>query len=134
MTEDEQPPKLSPLAQTVTRDGKTVRVDIYEDGEGGWLLEVVDEYWNSTVWDEPFACDRAALDEALKTIDAVNNSDDTSAFGNRCMQIVRILISHSSRDAELAARQAFLDFNKHGGIAVGGRNHGDDACGAGFPP
>jgi len=47
----------------------TVRVDIYEDGEGGWLLEVVDEYWNSTVWDEPFASDRAALDEALKTID-----------------------------------------------------------------
>jgi uncharacterized protein len=69
MTEDEQTAKLSPLAQTVTRDGKTVRVDIYEDGEGGWLLEVVDEYWNSTVWDEPFACDRAALDEALKTID-----------------------------------------------------------------
>lgn|SRR3990170_83086 len=69
MTKDEQTPKLSPLAQSVTRDGKTVRVDIYEDGEVGWLLEVVDEYWNSTVWDEPFASDRAALDEALKTID-----------------------------------------------------------------
>ena len=22
--------------------------------EGGWLLEIVDEYWNSTCWDESF--------------------------------------------------------------------------------
>jgi uncharacterized protein len=32
-------------------------------------LEVADEYWNSTVWDTPFASDREALAEALKTID-----------------------------------------------------------------
>ena len=69
MTQDDQTPNHSPLAQSVTRDGKTVRVDIYEDGEGGWLLEVVDEYWNSTVWDAPFASDHEALAEALKTID-----------------------------------------------------------------
>jgi len=69
MTENDQTPKHSPLAQSVTRDGKTVQVDIYENGEGGWLLEVVDEYWNSTVWDEPFATDQEALEEALKTID-----------------------------------------------------------------
>jgi uncharacterized protein len=69
MTELDQSPKHSPLAQSVTRDGKTVRVDIYEDGEGGWLLEVVDEYGNSTVWDAPFATDQEALDEALNTID-----------------------------------------------------------------
>jgi len=69
MTEDDQDPKHSPLTQSVTRDGKTVQVDIYENGEGGWLLEVVDEYWNSTVWDEPFTTDQAALAEALKTIE-----------------------------------------------------------------
>ncbi|MGB8338249.1 MAG: hypothetical protein WCD07_05830 [Burkholderiales bacterium] len=69
MTEDEQAPNQSPLAQSVTRDGKTVQVEIYEDGEGGWLLEVVDEFWNSTVWDAPFTSDREALDEALKTIE-----------------------------------------------------------------
>jgi hypothetical protein len=51
MTEAEQTPYPSPLAQSVTRDGKTVRVDIYEDGEGGWLLEVVDEHGNSTAWE-----------------------------------------------------------------------------------
>jgi uncharacterized protein len=69
MIQDDQTSNHSSLAQSVTRDGKTVQIDIYEDGKGGWLLEVVDEYWNSTVWDAPFASDREALAEALKTID-----------------------------------------------------------------
>lgn len=69
MTERDQPPNLSPLSQSVARDGKTVHVEIYEDGEGGWLLEVVDERGNSTVWEASFASDREALDEALRTID-----------------------------------------------------------------
>jgi len=69
MTEPGESPNQSLLAQSVTRDGKTVMVDIYEDGEGGWLLEVVDDNGNSTVWDAPFATDREALDEALKTIE-----------------------------------------------------------------
>jgi uncharacterized protein len=69
MIEGNQYPIHSPLAQSVTREGKTVQVEIYEDGEGGWLLEIVDEYFNSTVWNEPFQSDRDALEEALKTID-----------------------------------------------------------------
>ena len=68
MTEDDHYPVHSPLSQSITRDGKTVQVDIYEDGESGWLLEVVDEHGNSTVWDEPFQSDQDALDEALRTI------------------------------------------------------------------
>lgn len=58
----------SPFAQAVTRNGKTVHVEIIEDGAGGWILEVVDEYGNSTVWDEPFPTDQAALDEVFNTI------------------------------------------------------------------
>lgn len=69
MIEDDHYPIHSPLSQSVTRDGKTVQVAIYEDGEGGWLLEIVDEYFNSTVWNDPFQSDRDALNEALKTID-----------------------------------------------------------------
>lgn len=69
MIEDDNYPIHSPLAQSVMRDGKIVHVEIYEDGEGGWLLEVVDEHENSTVWNEPFQSDQDALDEALKTID-----------------------------------------------------------------
>jgi hypothetical protein len=69
MNQDHETPIHSPLAQSVTRGGKTVQVDIYEDGEDGWLLEVIDEYRNSTVWDAPFASDHEALAEAFKTID-----------------------------------------------------------------
>ena len=65
MAELDPTPRVSPLAQSVTRDGKTVQIDIYEDGEGGWLLEVVDEHGNSTVWDDSFASDREALDLSL---------------------------------------------------------------------
>ncbi|MDP2761166.1 MAG: hypothetical protein Q8O64_12335 [Sideroxyarcus sp.] len=59
----------SPLVQSLTRDGKTVQIDIYEGSEGGWLLEVIDEHGNSNVWDDPFQSDRDALDEALRTIE-----------------------------------------------------------------
>ncbi len=61
--------KMSTLCQSVSREGKTVQIDIYEDSEGGWLLEVVDEYYNSTVWDDPFKTDESALKEALETIE-----------------------------------------------------------------
>ncbi len=61
-------PKESPLSQAVERDGRSVKVDIYDDGKGGWLLEVVDEFGNSSVWDQSFETELDALDEALKTI------------------------------------------------------------------
>ncbi len=47
----------------ITRDGKTVRIDVYPDGEGGWVLEIVDPDWNSSVWDETFA----TAEEAMRT-------------------------------------------------------------------
>jgi len=61
--------KMSPLSQKISREGKTVQIDIYEDGEGGWLLEVVDEFNNSTLWEDPFDTDDSALKEVLDTID-----------------------------------------------------------------
>ena len=69
MTDDDQPIIHSPLSQTLTRDGKSVEVYIYDDGNGGWILETVDQYGNSTVWELPFPTDTEALDEALKTIE-----------------------------------------------------------------
>src|SRR6202521_1549195 len=62
-------PVHSPLSQRVARDGAAVEIEIYEDGEGGWLLEIVDEFGNSTVWDDAFPTDSAALAEALSTIE-----------------------------------------------------------------
>jgi len=61
--------KMSSLNRVVTHDGKTVKIYIYEDGEGGWILEIEDEYKNSTVWEDPFETDGAALKEALDTIE-----------------------------------------------------------------
>lgn len=52
MAELDPSPRTSPLTQSVTRDGRTIQIDVHDNGEGGWMLEVVDEYGNSTVWDD----------------------------------------------------------------------------------
>ena len=60
--------KMSPLCQEISSGGATVKVEIYDDGQEGWILEVIDEYGNSRVWDESFPTDTAALTEVKKTI------------------------------------------------------------------
>lgn len=60
--------EMSPLCQDISDSGKTVRVEIYRGGGSGWQLEVVDEFRNSTVWDDQFPTDAAALEEAKSTI------------------------------------------------------------------
>ena len=67
--EAERYPVHSQLSQRVVRGETAVEIEIYEDGKGGWLLEVVDEFGNSTVWDDSFPTDSAALAEALNAID-----------------------------------------------------------------
>ena len=58
----------SPLCRSVTDKGQTVRFEIYRGPDSDWTLEAVDTSNNSTVWDELFATDQAALDEALRTV------------------------------------------------------------------
>ena len=55
-------------AQVCFRPASIKRL-IYDDGNAGWLLEVVDEFGNSTVWNESFPTDKTALAEALNTIE-----------------------------------------------------------------
>ena len=62
-------PLLSPLSQRVTRGAQAVQVDIYEDGDGNWILEIIDDYDNATIWEESFTLEEDALDEALRAID-----------------------------------------------------------------
>jgi len=66
--EDDFEVEMSPLCQELTADGKTVNVDIYRGDKDGWILEVTDEFGNSTVWDDEFDTDTAALDEVKTTI------------------------------------------------------------------
>jgi hypothetical protein len=52
------------------KDGdKKVRIDVYPDDQGRWLLEIVDEHWNSTVWDEPFDTAEEAIKEGITSIE-----------------------------------------------------------------
>lgn len=73
--------EMSPLCQELTADGKTVTVDIYRGDTSGWILEVVDEFGNSTVWDDEFDTDAAALDEAKATI-RVDGVESLIGFGS----------------------------------------------------
>jgi uncharacterized protein len=60
----------SPLGQKITRDGTTIEVLIYRgEHEAEWILEVVDHAGGSTVWDQTFQTEQAALSEVLRTID-----------------------------------------------------------------
>ena len=63
--------EYSPLCDGITRDGLTVRVQIYrlKSGKEGWSLEVVDHENASTVWDSLFATDHEALAEFSRTLD-----------------------------------------------------------------
>jgi hypothetical protein len=49
---------IRPCVSASPRDGTEVDIQIYKDDKGGWLLEIVDEFWNSTVWDDSFTTDR----------------------------------------------------------------------------
>jgi len=61
---------MSPLCREVTRDGSTVEILIYRgEHDDEWILEVVDEYGGSTVWDDPFPMEKFALDEAMRVIE-----------------------------------------------------------------
>jgi hypothetical protein len=69
MMNEEPKLEISPLSQPISSGGHTVNVEIYRlEGETSWILEVVDEFNNSTVWNETFESDSAALVEAKKTI------------------------------------------------------------------
>ena len=59
----------SGLSQRTTIEGHEFKIEIYRlEHEPQWSLEVVDEDGTSTVWDDLFDTDQAALDEVLKTI------------------------------------------------------------------
>jgi len=66
--EDEYELEDSPLSRKISAAGKTVKVQIYRGGGSDWHLEVVDEFLNSTVWDDQFASDADALEEVEATI------------------------------------------------------------------
>ena len=63
-------PKLinSPLSRTVEENGDRVEIAIYRLEDTDWSLEIVAADGCSTVWDNLFDSDEAALAEALSAI------------------------------------------------------------------
>ncbi|GAB2880231.1 hypothetical protein GCM10027180_08110 [Microbulbifer echini] len=65
---EEFAPKESELSQIYREGDVSVQIDIFEDDEGGWLLEIVDQHNNSTVWEDTFETEKEALEEALDAL------------------------------------------------------------------
>ena len=63
-------PKLitSPLSQFAEENGARVEIAIYCLEDSAWTLEIIASDGCSTVWEEPFDSDEAALAEALSAI------------------------------------------------------------------
>lgn len=69
MTDEEPTIIYSSLERRIEGDGTYVEVHIYRgEDEPAWILEVVDEEGASTVYDDPFETDQAALDEVMASI------------------------------------------------------------------
>ncbi|MGE0485117.1 MAG: hypothetical protein AB7Q81_13320 [Gammaproteobacteria bacterium] len=66
---DEQDSRLSTLSQRVTRGALSVFIEIVDDGDGGWLLEIIDDFDNATVWNDSFPDAREALEAGLQAIE-----------------------------------------------------------------
>ena len=67
MSEEEQVIQ-SKNTQQYSANGKTVEIDIYRTEDSGWILEVVDENNNSTLWEDEFEKEDDALAEALDAL------------------------------------------------------------------
>lgn len=69
MSDDQEPEIIYSDLQTRYSDGgHSVEIAIYRLPETDWVLEVIAEDGNSTVWEDPFATDEAAFAEAMMAI------------------------------------------------------------------
>ena len=57
------------LDQTYTKDGKSIKIEIYRMPNTAWNVQVVDTFGNSTVWDDEFESDKEALQFVLAEIE-----------------------------------------------------------------
>jgi hypothetical protein len=59
----------SDITKEIEKDGSKVKIEVYKADEGGWILEIVDEQWNSTVWDDLFPSAEEAFDAGIRAIE-----------------------------------------------------------------
>ena len=59
---------VSPLSQVIKNGNLNFKIEIYGDGQGAWILEIMLDDGSSEVWDGTFATDNEALIEAKKFV------------------------------------------------------------------
>ena len=59
----------SALNQTYTKNGKSVEIHIYRMPNTSWMLEVVDSFGNSTVFEDEFVTDAEAFNYLIDEIE-----------------------------------------------------------------
>jgi len=59
----------SDIIKEIEKDGLKVTIKVIKGDENGWILEIVDEGWNSTVFDDLFPTAKEALDAGIKAIE-----------------------------------------------------------------
>jgi hypothetical protein len=57
------------ISKAIERDGLKVKIEVNKGNHDDWILEIVDEYWNSTVWDEGFSSAEEALKAGIRAIE-----------------------------------------------------------------
>ena len=68
----------SPLEQTYSAEGHTLCIQIYRSADSLWILEVEDERGPSTVWDDQFETDQAALEAGSSSFRVELDSENPS--------------------------------------------------------
>ena len=59
----------SEITKEIEKDGFKVTIEVHKADEQGWRLEIVDEGWNSTLWDDLFPTAKEALDAGIMAIE-----------------------------------------------------------------
>ena len=59
----------SDITKEIEKDGLKVTIEVYQSAVDGWILEIVDDGWNSTLWDDLFPTAKEALDAGMKAIE-----------------------------------------------------------------
>lgn len=99
----------SPLQQAYSADGHTLSIQIYRSADSLWILEVVDEHGTSTVWDDPFETDKAALEAAFLAIE----EEGIQSFMSQSRQAAR------EAEPEMLRKLAQPSLDEKRGMAIG---------------
>lgn len=95
----------SPLQQTYSTDGHTLDIQIYRSTDSLWTLEVVDEHGTSSVWDDLFDTDKAALEAAFLAIE----TEGIASFVTQAQQAAKEAEPELLRKLEQTAQSSPLD-------------------------